>query len=92
MGTNIPRPTKRPPTPEMNHPVPEENRTNCPNCCAVITGPICEYCGTVFDQSRTSRTIFRTTEGEEIIIPVYVGSDQIAEIVKQDPRFRSNYV
>lgn len=22
--------------------------TNCPNCGAVITGPKCEYCGTVF--------------------------------------------
>ena len=24
------------------------NDTNCPNCGAVITGPKCEYCGTVF--------------------------------------------
>ena len=23
-------------------------RTNCPNCAAPITGPICEYCGTHF--------------------------------------------
>lgn len=26
----------------------KERRTNCPNCCAPITGPICEYCGTRF--------------------------------------------
>lgn len=25
------------------------DRTNCPNCGAVITGDKCEYCGTVFD-------------------------------------------
>jgi hypothetical protein len=24
--------------------------TNCPNCGAPITGPICEYCGTMFEQ------------------------------------------
>lgn len=26
--------------------------TNCPNCGAVITGPKCEYCGTVFHNYR----------------------------------------
>ena len=41
MGTNIPRPTLRPPTPP-------ELPTNCPNCNAPITGGICEYCGTHF--------------------------------------------
>lgn len=24
------------------------NDTNCPNCGAIINGPKCEYCGTVF--------------------------------------------
>ena len=32
MGTNIPRPTRRPPTPAVNNPVPEIQRTNCPYC------------------------------------------------------------
>lgn len=57
MGFNIPRPWKRPPTPEPPKRVtiksvvvkPEKKHvTNCPNCCAVITGPFCEYCGTRF--------------------------------------------
>lgn len=30
--------------PELTH----NNRTNCPNCGAVITGIKCEYCGTNF--------------------------------------------
>lgn len=46
MGTNIPRPTKRPKTPEPY--VSNYTLSNCPNCCAIITGPICEYCGTRF--------------------------------------------
>jgi len=25
------------------------SKTNCPNCGAVITGAMCEYCGTVFN-------------------------------------------
>lgn len=24
--------------------------TNCPNCAAPVSGPVCVYCGTVFDQ------------------------------------------
>ena len=47
MGTNIPRPTLRPPTPpELN--LSKNLPTNCPNCNAPITGGICEYCGTHF--------------------------------------------
>ena len=91
MGTNIPRPTKRPPTPAMNHPVPEESRTNCPNCCAVITGPICEYCGTRFEEQRYS--IHRATDGQEFIIPIYIGNECVDEIIKKnETRYRSDYV
>lgn len=58
MGCNIPRPWKRPSTPiykppEMPKTAPVKKndlRTNCPNCCAVITGPVCEYCGTRFPE------------------------------------------
>ena len=32
-------------------------RTNCPNCGAPITGPFCEYCGTVFDISETKKVL-----------------------------------
>ena len=27
--------------------------TNCPNCGAPITGPVCEYCETVFSKPRS---------------------------------------
>ena len=30
--------------------------TNCPNCGAVITGPKCEYCDTIFDIKCTGYT------------------------------------
>lgn len=78
MGCNIPRPWKRPPTPiyeppEMpkTAPVKKNNqRTNCPNCCAVITGPVCEYCGTRFE------------EYEERVIPIYINNQQVDEVVK----------
>lgn len=30
--------------------------TNCPNCAAPITGPKCEYCGTVFNLPEIDRT------------------------------------
>ena len=105
MGCNIPRPTKRPPTPNeeymkkaveepimtMNEirakcgldPVqdPErcdlvtaaqfammkkEHATNCPNCCAAITGPICEYCGTRF-------------EDRQVCLPITVSAEEAAE-------------
>lgn len=60
MGLNIPRPTKRPPTPiyiggklygEANIDEKQEQMRsplNCPNCCAPITKEYCEYCGTHF--------------------------------------------
>lgn len=61
--------------------VPGVHRTNCPNCCAVITGPICEYCGTRFDGERYS--VLRTTEGEEIVIPLNLTADQAAETFRR---------
>lgn len=68
----------------------KERRTNCPNCCATITGPICEYCGTRFPEFEQHYQIIRTTENQEIIIPIYVGGDQIGEVVKQNrTQFRS---
>ena len=30
--------------------------TNCPNCGAIITGPKCEYCGTIFARQNTKST------------------------------------
>lgn len=124
MGTNIPRPTRRPRTPAISdqpygsktneaiikafdqfHKVAhdltyhdtdldqtiKERRTNCPNCCAVITGPICEYCGTRFDGGRYS--VLRTTEGEEIVIPIYIGNEHLTDVIrKHDPTFRSGGV
>ena len=123
MGTNIPRPWKRPPTPPISdqphgsktneavlkafnqfHDVAhdltyhdtdldktiKDRRTNCPNCCATITGPICEYCGTRFPELESHYEILRTTENQEIIIPIYVGGEQIDKVVIQNrTQFRS---
>ena len=84
----IPRPKTRPAPPAINH------RTNCPNCCAVITGPICEYCGTRFigaDFAEQEKLI--TTTGEEVIIPIYIGNEHLTDVIrKNDPRFRSGGV
>lgn len=68
----------------------KEHVTNCPNCCAVITGPICEYCGTRFPDLESHYQVLRTTENQEIIIPIYIGGEKIDEIVTQNrTQFRS---
>ena len=69
----------------------KERRTNCPNCCATITGPICEYCGTRFPELEQHYQIMSTTDNKEIIIPIYVGGDRIGEVVKRNNKtqFRS---
>lgn len=60
---------------------------NCPNCCAPIAGPYCEYCGTVFEQSFS---VLTTTDNEQIVIPIYIGGVQIDKVVKQNKtQFRS---
>lgn len=64
MGTNIPRPTLRPPTPV-------QLLTNCPNCCAVVTGPICEYCGTRF--TMTAEEAFEQFHQVAHNIGIYIG-------------------
>lgn len=69
----------------------KERRTNCPNCCAIITGPICEYCGTRFPEFEQYYQIVRAPNNQEIVIPIKnVGADLIGEIVKHNPKlFRS---
>lgn len=77
-----------PMVPRMADRVPGVHRTNCPNCCAVITGPICEYCGTRFGGYDPG-----DPKGDAMIIPVYIGSNCVGEIVKKnDSRFRSEGV
>ena len=61
----------------------KEHRTNCPNCCAVITGPICEYCGTRFPELESHYEILRTTDNREIVIPIYVGGKQVDEAIRR---------
>lgn len=66
---------------------PIERPLNCPNCCAPIVGPFCEYCGTVFEQSVS---ILTTTDNEQIIIPIYIVGVQIDKVIKQNKtQFRS---
>lgn len=98
MGCNIPRPTKRPPTPSidglfgekttaatMYSPTTETvRRYNCPNCCAAITGPFCEYCGTVFERVEQNHI---STDGQEFIIPIYIGNEQIDQVVRAFDEF-----
>ena len=73
MGTNNPRPSIRPNRiPRRAADVVGVHRTNCPNCCAVITGPICEYCGTIFE---------RDYDNGERVIPIYIGQNEIDKAV-----------
>ena len=67
-------------------PIIREYRTNCPNCCAVITGPICEYCGTRFSERYM---MHRSTEGEEFIIPLNITGDQVEKTLDAYKRFQS---
>ena len=46
------------------------NDTNCPNCGAIITGPKCEYCGTVF---RRDDSINISFDGVEHIKAIELG-------------------
>ena len=80
-----------PMVPRMADRVPGVHRTNCPNCCAVITGPICEYCGTRFPDLESHYQILRTTDNQEIVIPIYVGNQQIDEVIRRSSQsqFRS---
>ena len=128
MGCNIPRPTKRPPTPNeeymkkaveepimtMNEirakcgldPVQDtercdlvtaaqfammkkEHATNCPNCCAVITGPICEYCGTRFGGYDPG-----AGDDQTVVIPLNITAEQAAEAFRSwnESMFRSGGV
>lgn len=110
MGCNIPRPTKRPPTPPISdqpygsktdeavmkafdqfhaaaHDLTyhdtdrdqtiKERMTNCPNCCATITGSICEYCGTRFPWIQDAVTIPININGKII--------DEVAKGMKANP-------
>ena len=80
-----------PMVPRMADRVPGVHRTNCPNCCAVITGPICEYCGTRFPELESHYQMLRTTDNQEIVIPIYVGNQQIDEVIRRSSQsqFRS---
>lgn len=74
---------------DLDKPI-KDRRTNCPNCCAVITGPICEYCGTRFPDLESHYQIMRTTDNQEIVIPVYVSGEKIDEVVRNNKTtFRS---
>ena len=42
------------------------DKLNCPNCGAVITGAKCEYCGTVFKQEKTQPVSFGVNVHEAV--------------------------
>lgn len=42
--------------------------TNCPNCGAVITGPKCEYCRTVFKNPYVDRGRLALLEAKTIVL------------------------
>lgn len=44
--------------------------TNCPNCGAIIKGKICEYCGTVFDNSNNDINIDLKIDPKMIMVAV----------------------
>lgn len=54
--------------------------TNCPNCGAVITGPKCEYCGTVFKFEPVQHTS---------VCELMIDSKRIANAVKMEELYAS---
>ena len=78
-----------PMVPRMADRVPGVHRTNCPNCCAVITGPICEYCGTRFGGYDPG-----AGDDQTVVIPLNVTAEQAAEAFRSwnESMFRSGGV
>lgn len=60
--------------------VPVKSIYNCPNCCAPISGAFCEYCGTNFYISTDNGRSF-DKDDNQIVIPIYIGNEQIDEAV-----------
>ena len=78
-----------PMVPRMADRVPGVHRTNCPNCCAVITGPICEYCGTRFGGYDPG-----AGDDQTVVIPLNITAEQAAEAFRSwnESMFRSGGV
>lgn len=55
-----------------------DQRFNCPNCCAAITGPYCEYCGTVFDQQYQKQD----QQDDDVVIPIYIGQHHVDDVIQ----------
>lgn len=41
--------------------------TNCPNCGAPISGPLCEYCGTIFSSQEKPKQMTLPSELEYLL-------------------------
>lgn len=61
---------------DPDHDKPIKRPLNCPNCCAPIAGPYCEYCGTVFEDVRRFC--------DNVVIPIYIGQTRIDDIVRRN--------
>ena len=54
---------------------------NCPNCNAPVIKQYCEYCGTRFGMDPAD------PKGDTLVIPVYIGNQQVDEIIKAYSNF-----
>lgn len=66
--------------------------TNCPNCGAVITGPKCEYCGTVFNPNPSQYVSVYKYEAENIRIDNLVKLNELYDSALKAMRNYGRYV
>jgi len=77
--------------------------TNCPNCGAVLSGNVCEYCGTNFSQKPLIQFPNAIAYGEpfdlrivfdrkhELVMKCYIGTYEIHQNPLIEPPVRDSY-
>lgn len=53
------------------------HNTNCPNCGAIIDGPKCEYCGTVFSNHASPCRELKKLELDNILLRQRIEMDRL---------------